>query len=182
MTSGPFRIAVSGSRTITDRAAVYTILDEESTTYLMLGYDPIILHLGDARGVDHSALMWARERGIERVIFFADRKGFSAWTDSHSLISESPELESAFLASSWDDRGDGDGKDAGRIRNYAMIGGMDDDRGKSPRADLLVAIYPAEILGEDFTVSGGVTPGTRNAKATARTCGVFIHSREVGAE
>jgi YspA, cpYpsA-related SLOG family len=156
--SGVFCIAVSGSRTILDRDIVWPLLDDLASQHLLSGED-LHFHLGDARGVDHLALQWARDREISRTIFFADRKGHNFWLESRHLVGG--DLESAFLASDWDDPRDGD--NAGRIRNHAMICGMNDgdDRGSSPRVDLLVAFHP-EII----------TPGTRNAIATAKAAGI----------
>lgn len=153
----PFIITVSGSRGITDQAHVWDLLDAEWAYYACLGFDPIHFRLGDAAGVDHLALRWARERGFERTIYFADRQGFETWEQSHALISTTPELERACLPSDWDR----DGKSAGPARNAAMIGILESQY--RPLADLLVAVWD------------GSSPGTRNCMAFARNAGVFIH-------
>lgn len=141
-------IAVSGSRSISDSARIYEILDEEIGYQMGLGAE-IVLHLGDAKGVDAIALTWARERAIKRTIFFADRDGFEFWTRAKGLREWPSADEQAELASDWGS----DGKKAGAARNAEMIRG----------ADLLVAIWD------------GQSAGCRHAMACARNAGVFIH-------
>lgn len=158
----PFVIAVTGSRSIDDPTRVAAILDAEAIYYMSRGYD-LAIRLGDAIGADLLALRWARERGLPRTIFFADRAGYEAWVGSAALIDQ--QAERAILASDWACGGDR----AGPIRNHLMIAGgrLDaDDRPLDPpvgKADLLVAIWD------------GSSRGTRNAMATARNAGVFIH-------
>lgn len=154
-----FVIAVSGSRTITDTAHVNDILDEEyAYAAFELGLD-VVMHLGDARGVDSIALEWARNRGVTRVVFYADRKGYDFWLQARGLREWGPEDEQAVLAADWDR----DGKRAGMIRNHAMIAGVNDERGRAPKADLLCAIWDGE------------SRGTANAIGTARQWQVFTH-------
>lgn len=158
--SSTFTIAVSGSRTITDAAHVTDILDDEYTFYAIeLGLD-VVMHLGDARGVDAIALEWARNRGVQRIVFYADRKGYDFWCQAAGLREWDPADERAVLASDWDSA---DQLSAGPIRNHAMIAGVDDERGVSGRADLLIAIHD------------GASRGTANAIATARNQHVFVH-------
>jgi len=154
--TGPFIITVSGSRGITSQPLVWDALDQEYVYYVCLGYEPEF-RLGDAAGVDHLALRWARERGLPRTIYFADRKGYETWVQSRGLLSPTPELERGRLVSDWDR----DGKQAGMVRNAAMIGILEPQY--RPAADLLVALWD------------GSSRGTRNCMATARTAGVFIH-------
>jgi len=161
--SGPFIIAVSGSRGITARELVWDLLDAEWAYYTTTGFD-VQVRLGDAAGVDHLALGWARARGVPRTIYFADRAGYVAWEQSWPLLlSDSADIEVAHLASDWDR----DGKSAGPARNAAMLGILEPKY--RPLADLLVAVWD------------GSSPGTRNCMATARNCGVFIHQYGGGA-
>ncbi len=148
-----FIIAISGSRGITDQARVWEVLDQEYVYYVCLGVAPEF-RLGDAAGVDHLALKWARERGVPRTIYFADRRAYEVWQQSVGLIGGEGG-ERGLLASDWDS----DGKSAGPIRNSAMVGLGE----HKPLADLCVAIWD------------GSSRGTRNCMATARNAGVFIH-------
>src|SRR5678816_4112139 len=111
-----FIITVSGSRGITDRERVWQVLDEEAAYYLCLGYE-LVFRLGDAHGVDYLALEWARDRGFTRRVYFADAQGYLAWQGSAGLLADDG-AESAVLAADWDR----DGKQAGSIRNSAMLG------------------------------------------------------------
>lgn len=140
------KIAVSGSRSITDEARVFQILDEEAIYYLSRGFE-LEFHLGDATGVDELALKWARLRGIPRQIFFASRKNYLSWA-AKNKITQDP-LESGTQVSDWDE----DGPKAGPFRNFAMIKGT----------NLLVSIWD------------GASRGTKNAMFTARSLNVFIH-------
>jgi hypothetical protein len=158
-------IAVSGSRTITDRAKVFEILDYEAIQYLSSGFT-IEFRLGDAHGVDWLAREWARERAMVRTIVFADRKQWEFWAKAAQLRDfVDPGAEMGVLVSDWDR----DGDSAGPIRNHAIIGGakedVDDRKLVKPmgKADLLIAIWD------------GSSRGTRNAMVTARNYGVFIH-------
>lgn len=155
--TGQFIIAVSGSRGITAREPVFDLLDAEWIYYTCLGFE-VEVRLGDAAGVDHLALQWARMRGVRRTLYFADKRGHSTWVQSWGMLSAAPELEQAHLASDWDGP---DGKKAGPVRNAAMLGILEPKY--RPLADLLVAVWD------------GSSPGTRNCMATARNCGVFIH-------
>jgi len=155
--SGPFIIAISGSRGITARELVWDLLDAEWAYYTTLGFD-VQVRLGDAAGVDHLALQWARARGVPRAIYFADRQGYDTWVASQLLLNPGDRGdEGGHLASDWDR----DGRSAGPARNAAMLGILEPKY--RPLADLLVAVWD------------GSSPGTRNCMATARNCGVFIH-------
>lgn len=150
-----FIIVVSGSRGITSQEQVWNALDLEWAEAACAGHEQIEFRLGDAAGVDHLALRWARERGFPRTIYFADREGYDAWCRSRMLHGEGE--EAAFAVSDWDT----DGKSAGGARNAAMIGILEPKY--RPYADLLVAIWD------------GSSRGTRNCMANARTACVPIH-------
>jgi hypothetical protein len=163
-------IAISGSRSITSRALIAEILDTELAALYCSGATPALFRLGDAIGVDHAALLWARERELPRRIYFADRNGYAAWALSAQLFGargvpgDPGGMESAYLSSHWDDPRFGDR--AGAVRNSDMIRGtweeLDAD-GAQRRADLLIAIWD------------GASPGTRLAMAEARNAGVPVH-------
>lgn len=174
MTTKPFIIAVSGSRSLDNPQRVAEILDSEAIHYMAHGFD-LQFRLGDARGVDFHALGWARSRGLRRRIVFADRKGWDFWLKAGQMTVSAGDpagdpAESAVLASDWDR----DGLKAGPIRNHLMIAGGSrdvDDRPIAPamrKADLLIAVWD------------GQSPGTRNAMATARNNGVFVHHSGAG--
>lgn len=150
----PHIIAVSGSRGITSQEQVWNALDLEWAEAACAGHEQIEFRLGDAAGVDHLALRWARERGFPRTIYFADRQGYAAWGQSRILHREGE--EGAELVSDWDR----DGKHAGAVRNSAMIGMLAPQY--RPLADLLVCVWD------------GTSPGSRNAMASARNAGVPI--------
>lgn len=59
------RLMISGSRGITDKARVFSILDS-------MNYMPSLLIHGGARGVDALAGTWASARGIPVVVYPAD--------------------------------------------------------------------------------------------------------------
>jgi hypothetical protein len=145
------RIAVSGTRAIDDRAWIYQILDARSAAHLSAGRGPLF-HLGDATGVDAIALQWCREREFSRVVFFADRKGYEFARSAAAMRSWTADQEQLILASDWD----ADNRAAGPIRNFAMIAGIDRDGFRAERCDELLALWD------------GSSPGTRNARATAR--------------
>jgi hypothetical protein len=157
-------IAISGSRSITSRALITPILDTELAALYCSGATPALFRLGDAIGVDHAALLWARERELPRRIYFADHNGHAAWLRSAELTGAPPDMESAYLSSHWDDPRFGDR--AGAVRNSDMIRGtweeLDAD-GAQRRADLLIAIWD------------GTSPGTRLAMAEARNANVPVH-------
>lgn len=113
MTPKTLTVAISGSRTLTDRDSVWRVLDERAIYYLTIGYQ-LHLHLGDAQGVDALAIFWARERQIatHRTIFFASPDLFSCF--------DVLEGEQAIVAADWR----ADGPTAGPIRNQAMITGV----------------------------------------------------------
>jgi hypothetical protein len=157
-------ITISGSRSITSRALIAEILDTELVALYCSGATPALFRLGDAIGVDHAALLWARERELPRRIYFADRNGHAAWLRSAELTRTPPAAESAYLSSHWDDPRFGDR--AGAVRNSDMIRGTWEELGADGaqrRADLLIAIWD------------GASPGTRLAMAEARNANVPVH-------
>lgn len=136
----PFVIAISGTRTIEDEEYVFRVLDEEATYYLLQGRD-LEIRTGDARGVDKLARMWAKSRGFEPIVYCASLKMFNFLCENNIL---------AIPSADWDI----DGRQAGPMRNRAMLRG----------ADLLVRVWD------------GSSPGTKDAGKAARSMGVFIHT------
>ena len=143
-------VAVSGSRAIKDRGYVWAILDYELTEWACKGIE-VRLSLGDAAGVDASAIAWARDRGVGHTVYFASGPAYERALADAALLLENGEQVSweLELASDWAK----DGERAGTIRNSAMLKG----------ADILIAIHD------------GLSPGTRDAIAQAKMRSVFIH-------
>lgn len=64
------KVAISGSRTITDREFVFSVLDFYLSR-LLKENEVIIVH-GNAKGVDFIANDWANANGLEKIIFEPD--------------------------------------------------------------------------------------------------------------
>ena len=160
MTPKTLTIAISGSRTLRDRALIYSLLDERAMYFAIRGY-LLHLHLGDAQGVDATAIYWARERNAadRRTIFFANPHLYACF--------DAQPGEECLVASSWESAGTG----AGHIRNTAMLSGetISGERCSTPGchgADVLLAIRNSNALNR----------GTDNCIQQARTRNIAIHS------
>lgn len=135
-----FRIAVSGSRGITDAAFVAKVLDGVVIPRVCDGME-VELHLGDAAGVDQLALEWARERGIGRLIYFASRPHYEKWLQEGGA--QQFEVEGGTLVSDWTV----DGLKAGHLRNHAMIKGC----------NLLVAVWDGASRGTNGAIRSALS-------------------------
>lgn len=67
------RILVAGGRNYEDKKTIFQTLDAAFSVY---GYFKLIV--GDAKGADRLAAKWAKKRGLESEVFYADWRGWGA--------------------------------------------------------------------------------------------------------
>lgn len=163
MTPKTLTIAISGSRTLRDKVQIYNFLDERAMYFAIRGY-LLHLHLGDAQGVDATAIYWARERNAadRRTIFFANPLLIGCF--------DAQPGEECLVAANWQ----ADGWGAGHIRNGSMLSGeiVTGERCSAPGchgADVLLVIRNRNALNR----------GTDNCIQQARTRNIAIHSLTV---
>lgn len=126
-----FTIAISGSRRLSDRSIIFPELDRVIIDLFSPDIPPesIHFHLGDAQGVDATAIYWCRARGIGlRTVFFASPAHFRCFTPEAN--------ESIVQSADWDLEGHA----AGPKRNLAMLLGSGCPTAGCDGADLLLAL------------------------------------------